>query len=365
MESKYETLKRNLLEDIQSGRLKPGDQIPPQREMEEIYGVSRITVKKAVADLIQEGALEHLKGKKGVFVRKQSVFSGGGSKTIAVALDDITSFYDSNLLKGIEDCLWKQDYHTIICNANRNIDKVEEYFRSFDFSKIDGIIYLPVVVADYEERNRRILEIFREKAVPFVLIDQYIRGEPANLVSTDHRNAAREICRALIERDHRNILIGKGLDCYAVDERISGIVDAHRAAGLPLADRRVLEINDNLLVPGRDPNPSELDKIKEMILAAGEFSAFYAINNRIMKAVVLAMVDLGLDMNRIQLALHNEVNKPVPPYTDNIPHIIPHLHKIGLEGANLLMKIIETGDEQTVQLIVNSKVVLNGLKIKE
>jgi GntR family transcriptional regulator of arabinose operon len=362
MESKYEKLKRNILEDIQSGSLSPGDQIPPQREMEEVYGVSRITVKKAVADLIQEGVLEHLKGKKGVFVRKQSAFFNGGSKTIAVALDDITSFYDSNLLKGIEDCLWKQDYHTIICNANRNIDKVEEYFRSFDFTKIDGIIYLPVVVKGYEERNRRILEIFKEKAVPFVLIDQYISGEPANLVSTDHRNAAKEICRALIEQGHRNILVGKGVDCFAVDERIYGIMDAHRAADLSLGRERLLEINDNLLVPGRDPNPEQLERIKDLIRSAGDFTAFYAINNRVMKAVVLAMVDLGLDMDRIQLALHNEVNKPVHPYTDNIPHIIPHLHKIGLEAANLLMKVIETGDDQTVQLIINSDVVLNGLK---
>jgi DNA-binding LacI/PurR family transcriptional regulator len=361
LESKYEMLKRCILEDIKQGVLKEGDRVPPQREMEELYSVSRITVKKAIVDLIQDNVLEHQEGKKGIFVKQRKVHSNN-SKTIAVVLDDITSYYDSNLLKGIEDSLWKQNYHTILCNANRNMDKVDAYFQTFDFSKIDGIIFLPVVVENYKERNRKILKLFRKKGVPFVLIDQYIPGEPANLVATDHRNGAREICRALIDKGHEKILMGCGVDCFSVEERIVGFRDAHIDAGLNLDSKRILKINDNLLKPHSDPNPDEMHHIEDLIRQAGDFTAFYAINNRIMKAVVLTMEKLGYDLSKIQLALHNEVNKPVPPYTDNIPHIVPHLHQIGYEASNLLLKVINTNEEHTVQLIINSRLELEGLK---
>lgn len=361
MESKYEILKKSILEDIKNGILNEGDQIPPQREMEESYGVSRITVKKAIADLIQDHVLEHQEGRKGLFVRKKQSLSNN-SKTIAVVLDDITSHYDSNLLKGIEDSLWKQNYHTILCNANRNMDKVDAYFQTFDFSKIDGIIFLPVVVENYKERNRTILNLFREKDVPFVLIDQYIPGEPANLVATDHRAGAREICRALIENGHEKILMGCGVDCYSVEERLVGFRDAHVDAGLNFDSKRILKINDNLLKPRSEPNPDEMHHIEDLIRQAGDFTAFYAINNRIMKAVVLTLEKLGYDLSKIQLALHNEVNKPVPPYTDNIPHIVPHLHQIGYEASNLLLKVINTNEKHTVQLIINSRLDLGSLK---
>ncbi len=46
-----------LKEQIESGRLKPGDQIPSERELSEQSGVSRMTVRQALAYLVREGRL--------------------------------------------------------------------------------------------------------------------------------------------------------------------------------------------------------------------------------------------------------------------------------------------------------------------
>lgn len=359
--SKYEQVKDTILNEILNGNWKEGERIPPQRTLEDSHQVSRITVKKAIVDLISQGILEHQEGKKGLFVKKKQQVRTD-NRTIAVSLDDIASYYDSNLLKGIEDSLWKQSYRTIVCNANRNMDKVEDYFNSFDFSKVDGIIYLPVVTPEFEERNRKILQLFREQNKPFVLIDQYIPGIPANLVSTDHRNTAKQLVQALIKRGHKDILVGKGMDCFSVSERILGVKDALTESGLPVSTNKILEINDNHLTPGADPNPEEMHKIEEMIKEAGEFTAFYAINNRIMKAVVLTLIKLEYDMSKIQLVLQNEVNKPVHPYTDHIPHIDPHLHDLGYEAGNLLLKVMESDCPNTYQLFLNGSIILDGLK---
>ena len=50
-----------------SSTLRPGDALLGERQLEEQFGVSRITVRRAISDLVQDGALVRIKG-KGTFV---------------------------------------------------------------------------------------------------------------------------------------------------------------------------------------------------------------------------------------------------------------------------------------------------------
>lgn len=53
----YYQLVELLREQIQSGDLKPGDRLPSERELSEQVGISRMTVRQAVAFLSQDGTL--------------------------------------------------------------------------------------------------------------------------------------------------------------------------------------------------------------------------------------------------------------------------------------------------------------------
>lgn len=65
-------LKEILQEMIKSGELKPGDAIPPEREICEIQGVSRMTVNKAIMALVNEGIVYREQG-RGTYVSKPKV----------------------------------------------------------------------------------------------------------------------------------------------------------------------------------------------------------------------------------------------------------------------------------------------------
>jgi len=58
---------RRQLQDLVSSTLRPGDALLGERQLEEQFGVSRITVRRAISDLVQDGALVRIKG-KGTFV---------------------------------------------------------------------------------------------------------------------------------------------------------------------------------------------------------------------------------------------------------------------------------------------------------
>ena len=58
---------RKQLQDLVATTLRPGDALLGERQLEEQFGVSRITVRRAISDLVQDGALVRIKG-KGTFV---------------------------------------------------------------------------------------------------------------------------------------------------------------------------------------------------------------------------------------------------------------------------------------------------------
>lgn len=65
---RYEQLYRHISAAIAAGELSPETQLPPERELAEIADVSRVTVRKAVAQLVEDGVLEQRRG-AGTFVR--------------------------------------------------------------------------------------------------------------------------------------------------------------------------------------------------------------------------------------------------------------------------------------------------------
>lgn len=66
-ELKHVWVRRKIQELVAAGGLRPGDALIGERQLEEEFGVSRITVRRAIAELVQDGALVRIKG-KGTFV---------------------------------------------------------------------------------------------------------------------------------------------------------------------------------------------------------------------------------------------------------------------------------------------------------
>ncbi|GKU83510.1 GntR family transcriptional regulator [Niallia sp. NCCP-28] len=68
----YLQLKQSIMDDINNSIYLPGERLPTEPELCEKYNVSRITVRKAVLDLVEEGYLLKQQG-KGTFVKHSKV----------------------------------------------------------------------------------------------------------------------------------------------------------------------------------------------------------------------------------------------------------------------------------------------------
>ncbi|TDL31861.1 GntR family transcriptional regulator [Jeotgalibacillus sp. S-D1] len=88
----YVQIEENLRGKIREGSFKKGDPIPSERELTDTYKVSRMTVRQAIMNLVNEGLLYREKG-KGTFVSDEK---------IEQPLQGLTSFTEDMLSRGME-----------------------------------------------------------------------------------------------------------------------------------------------------------------------------------------------------------------------------------------------------------------------
>ncbi|WP_141432162.1 GntR family transcriptional regulator [Bacillus sp. 03113] len=87
----YYQLETEIKELIEKKDLKPGDLIYSERELSEKYDISRMTVRQAITNLVNEGILVRQRG-KGTFVAKPKVEQ---------ALQGLTSFSEDMAVRGM------------------------------------------------------------------------------------------------------------------------------------------------------------------------------------------------------------------------------------------------------------------------
>lgn len=82
----YEQVRRSILAGILSGQFAEGSFLPPEPELMSLYGVSRITLRRAIGDLCADGRLQRQQGRGTVVmpakVRQTLVSLSGFSETM-------------------------------------------------------------------------------------------------------------------------------------------------------------------------------------------------------------------------------------------------------------------------------------------
>lgn len=68
----YHQIYQQIKEQINNQKIKFGEQLPTERELNGLLGVSRITIRKAIQDLVSEGFCYKKKG-KGIFVSRGKI----------------------------------------------------------------------------------------------------------------------------------------------------------------------------------------------------------------------------------------------------------------------------------------------------
>lgn len=240
-------LKSKELEDgicslIVKNRLQKDDPILSESKLTDVFGVSRVTVRQAIANLVDKDILYTVKG-KGTFVSINSSLvadepPANFQKTIAMLVSSISNSYFSNLAKGIEDACKLEGYNVMFSSTSSNPELEEKYIREFLDHNVDGMILAP---SESAPLTPYVAQLCRETK-KLVIVNEVLPGYDVNNVSSDDCEGAYLATKHLLELGHRKIAHLRGAHNVAnANDRMAGYIKALKEYGIE---------SDNQLING-------------------------------------------------------------------------------------------------------------------
>ncbi|MEJ2634362.1 MAG: GntR family transcriptional regulator [Calditrichia bacterium] len=197
----YIQIADEIKSQIESGKYKPGDQISSQSELAELYSVSLITVKKAIAELVNEGVLFARMGKGTFVAEKANRVNFSEHPTIGLVLGDLNSPYFSRIMESVEKQVSENGCNLMLSNSYESQEKEEKQITHFLNIGVSGLI-IASMTRSYHASE--IVKHLHETNFPYVIVS-YMADENINFVGTDHELGAYVATEHLIKLGYDKI----------------------------------------------------------------------------------------------------------------------------------------------------------------
>lgn len=157
------------------------------------------------------------------------------TKTIGVVVRDITGFYTSRTIRGIDDFCKTSDYNLLIYNTDVDAAVESRSLEALYQLRVDGIIIAS------SGKNTDLINKYIDKGVPIVHFQLEHDGEEKHIIVSDYRKAAFEATEYLIQLGHRRIgfLTQNFKDVKSRKERYLGYTDALTQYNIPIDEQLI------------------------------------------------------------------------------------------------------------------------------
>ena len=328
----YVQIEKKLMGLISTKVIQPGQKIPSEKDIGEMCGVSRVTVRQAINNLEKNGLVYRLHG-KGTFVGSGVVIPKVKKhiqNIIIIFLPQVSSRlhpYTIQLIHGIERQANIFDFSVSITSDLNTVDR--------DNTSLGVILTSRIPLEDIKK--------LQKKNIPFVLTNEHSETYKQEFpsVQMDSREAGYRQTQHLIELGHRRIAIFTGilnghLRGEANRKRVEGYRLALEQSGIDFDEHLIEECDYELertIAITRDLLSSE--KPPTAILAADDIGA-----GIIMNTLREENIRVPEDISVIGLGNFESSVATFPPLTT---YQIPAAY-IGEKAFSLLYKIIKHED---------------------
>lgn len=223
----YQQVITHLKNAISEGRYREEEKLPSESELMKQFGVSRITVTRALTELELTGAIYRVKG-RGSFVSKQSART---RKIISLVLPHRADFFSGGqqYIHNIGDACRNRGYLLSVNYSEQSSRKEKEILEVLLTHRVDGIILYPI-----NNRNINMISRMMLNRDPLVLLDRALIELNLPTVRSDNFRGALEGTEYMINRGHREIGFVGAMDAEAVKDRYRGYCQALMKNKIPV-----------------------------------------------------------------------------------------------------------------------------------
>ena len=247
----YQQVATSLRRQIVDGTIAVGEQLPPHRLLATQFGVSVITINKALSGLVSEGVLNSRVG-RGTFVAVRpaamavaTAWHGGhqaspsGGRTLGFVLRDLNSPFFSMVANLAEQQAHAYGYGMLFLSSGNVSEREDAQIRRLLDVGVDGLVVVSMSRTTY--RLSEALQQLQARKFPFVMVS-YTAGDDVPFVGSDFDRAGELAGEhfATLGRRHWGYITDR-FGSPAGTARSSGYRRVATSRGLPIDDAFVFE----------------------------------------------------------------------------------------------------------------------------
>ena len=256
----------------------------------------------------------------------------GHTMTIGIVVQDISSPFFDESLRGIDDGLKNTGYTSVIVSGHWDAQEEAERIRLLLARKVDGIILLSGRISD-----ETVLKFSHRR--PIVSTGRIMQSKTAIGFKIDNEHGAFLAVNHLIELGHRRIAFVSGpFNNMDAGERLNGYIKALKQANI--------EIDDELITEGDFHEACGLLAINHLFETRQQFTAIFAANDLSAYGARLGLYRKGVRVPE-DISLIGFDDLPGSAYTaPPLTTIRQPLYDIGRIATKTLLSLIEGKDAQ-------------------
>lgn len=161
------------------------------------------------------------------------------TRTIGIIIPDVSTNFDGEIIRGIEDVAHHNNYSVIICNAGTEGKRTLEYLKILEERKLDAIIIVSIEITE------EYYKVIKSMNIPYILISTMSFKHNMPYIRVDDTMAAYTATKYLIDKGHKNIAMISGTkeDKIAGWPRVQGYLNALNEHNLKI-DEELIKYGD-------------------------------------------------------------------------------------------------------------------------
>ena len=283
--SPFAVLAEDLRRRIKESALKPGAMIGTEVNLAAESGLSRMTVRRAVQELVDEGLVERRAG-RGIFVSEARFTT---ARSIRVLVGNLLWAPAVRVAQAVQDEAQKAGREASVFDARGDLATFISELETLPDSGFAGA----VVMSQHDAAFNRGLARLVAADFPFVVVDQTLSDLPGASVASDNRAGGRLAAGAFLAAGHRRIAFLGDLAADTTSSRAQGVADACAEELVPPPAM--------FGIPGQrfgDWEPAIRARVAEMLASAAPPTGLVCSCDAVARIAMRALASAGLAIPR-------------------------------------------------------------------
>lgn len=286
----YHQIEGRLLALVRERDLAAGSLFPSENNLALEFGVTRLTVRRAIERLIQQGVLRRERG-RGTFVADPMAAGPRSSvQMLKFLLPSMAGIVHLQTLAGAEQEARSHGYQLVVTHSDSDPALEASQIDSAIATGVPGLLLWPLGGATDRDK----IECARAAGIPCVLLDRYLDDLDTDYVVVDDFGGAYQATAHLVELGHRRIslLLYEDVDVSAVRLRRDGYRRALEDHGLPYDEGLIARHYPTLPEPG---NLGLMTSIFHRLAASpSPPTAAFCVNDHLAQGLLIALHRQGV-----------------------------------------------------------------------